>query len=238
MPTFQVTQPHPARRLNVIGVPGEGKSVFRERFLSPIYRVTLANPMGDYNVGDIMTTDEYGKNVNTMRRGLLRVTVAPTSWDPEAMLEEFDALSAYVEEVGAQHFGVEEISLYRGEDGLRIPGNFQRLCVKGRHRAISMSVYGQRFHQFPLITRGTASEIVAFAQADPEDVRDFNKRIHPDVAPIPLNQLPEHHFLHWTRQEGVELRAPLPLDSNSLDSPVLMRGLRAQIVSETFQEEG
>lgn len=207
--TFRVTQPDAAYRLNVIGVSGEGKSHLRNVFLGPIRRVTLANPLEDLDLGWIVTTDEYGAMVEDIRRGALRVTVKPTSYDPQIMLEEFDALCGYVYEVGAQHFAVEEGSLYRGEDALRVAPNLNRLAIAGRHRGVSLSVYGQRFHQFPLIIRGQSTEIIAFRQSDPDDVRDFEKRISPDFSPLPINQLPQRHFIRWRPEVGAQYCSPL-----------------------------
>lgn len=213
---FRAWQPAAAFKLDVIGVSGEGKSFLREIFLDPIYRVVLANPLEDGDIGDVITTDEFGRLRNEFRRGILRVTVKPTTYKPEGdkddpigMLEEYDALCAYVYEVGALHFASEEISLYRGTDSLRVPPNLNKVAVAGRHRGVSHSVYGQRFHQFPLIVRGQSTEIIAFRQSDPADVGDFEKRIYPDISPVSINQLPEHHFIRWNGTNGADYCAPL-----------------------------
>lgn len=206
-----VYQPSDSDRLCCIGTPGEGKSVYRAFYTRNIYRITLFNQMGDYNVGEtIEGADEYRERMDNFRRGVLRVTVVPSSYDPEAMREEYDAVCAYVYEVGAMHFATEEIATV--EDPRLVSPNFNMLCIKGRHRAVSMSWYGQRFHQFPLIARGTSSEIVAFRQTDPDDVRDFNKRIGPSVSPVPLNHLPKHHYIHFTRESGAVFCRPLDFD--------------------------
>lgn len=208
---MKIYQPDAASRICVIGVTGQGKSKYREWFQSGIYRYTLWNPLGDCNVGEPITVRDYAECVDDMRRGALRVTVEPTSYDEEVMANEFDQLCYLVQEVGAQHFGIEEIGLVANPT--QVPANFNRLCIKGRHRAVSVSIYGQRFHQFPLIARGQCSEIVAFRQTDPDDVRDFNKRIAPARAPIPLNHLPDFHFIHWTPEDGAILCSPIPIVS-------------------------
>lgn len=202
-------QPRPDSRLSVIGVTGQGKSHFRYLFQQRIYRCTLWNPMGDFDLGETMSVDDYRENIEDMRRGSLSVTVVPTAWDEDGMAEEFDACCAYVEEVGAQHFEIEEPSLVCTPN--RVPPRFNKICVRGRHRAVSMGMYGQRFHQFPIISRGQSNEIIAFRQMEPDDVGDFEERIYPHVSPIPLNQLPHHHFIHWTPERGAVYCKPLPL---------------------------
>jgi hypothetical protein len=126
------------------------------------------------------------------------------------MAEEFNACCAYAEEVGAQHFEIEEIALVTTPN--RVPPYFNRICIRGRHRAVSLGIYGQRFHQFPIIARGTASEIIAYRQVEPDDVIDFEKRISPGECPVPLNELPDFHFIHWTPERGAQLCKPLPLN--------------------------
>lgn len=198
--SIKVYQPHEATRLCVIGVPGEGKSVFRAWYTGGIYRITVFNQMGDYHLGELIAgADEYRKRLREFRKGTLRVTVEPSSYDEEAMKDEHDAVCAYVYEIGAMHFGSEEIGLL--QDPRDVSPNFNMLCIKGRHRGVSLSWYGQRFHQFPLIARGTASEIVAFRQSDPDDVKDFERRIAPLTAPVPISQLPVNHYLHYNRKE-------------------------------------
>lgn len=210
MTVISVNQPHEATRLNVIGVPGEGKSVYRAVFLRRIYRCGLWNPMTDYHIGDVITVDEFRERLDSYRRGAMRWTVRPTTWDEIGMTEEYNALCAYVYECGALHFATEEPALVADASAHeRIPSNMRRLAIEGRHRAVSLSYYGQRFHQFHTIIRGTASEIVAFRQTDPEDVRDFDRRISPSVSPVPLNELPEHHYIHYTRESGAVFCAPL-----------------------------
>lgn len=209
----EICQPHIATRICVVGNIGQGKSVWRDWYLGNIYRCTCWNPLGDFQYGKVISVKQYRKEIPKMRSGALRVTVAPTTYDTEAMAEEFDELCACVWEVGAQHIATEEIALVSTPN--RVPPQFSRLCVTGRHRGVSMSTYGQRFHQFPLITRGTASEIIAFRQIDPDDVDDFEKRILPYSSPIPVNQLPDHHFLHWTPERGVQYCEPLPLKTQA-----------------------
>ncbi len=205
-----VHQPHEATRLNVIGVPGEGKSVYRALYLRRIYRTTLYNPMTDYHIGEVLTVDDYRERVEDFRRGVLRVTVRPTSWDELAMAEEYDELCALVYEVGAQHFATEEPALIADASAHQsLPSNMRRLAIEGRHRAVSLSYYGQRFHQFHPIVRGNSSEIVAYRQSDPDDVRDFDKRIATAISPVPLNQLPPHHYIHYTRERGPVFCAPV-----------------------------
>jgi hypothetical protein len=205
---LSVKQPHEAYRLCCIGVPGEGKSVYRHLFLSPIRRVTLWNPMEDYDIGSRVTVDEYRDRIDDMRRGLLRMTVYPTGYDYETRREEYNALCAYVYEVGAQHFCTEEIALVAKPND--VPANLDLLYIKGRHRGVSLSAFGQRFHQFPLIVRGTSTELVAFKQIDPDDVKDFEDRIYPCESPTSLNLLPPHHYINWTSEEGAVLCTPLP----------------------------
>jgi hypothetical protein len=228
---IEIKQPEEAYRLCVIGVPGAGKSVYRDKFLSRIMRVTLWNPMVDFNIGDDITVDEYRDKVEEFRKGALRVTVSPTSYDEIAMAEEFNALCAYVEEVGAQHFAIEEIALVARPNN--VPPNLNKIYIRGRHRAISLSAYGQRFHQFPLIVRGTASQIIAFRQTDPDDVKDFERRIAPDVSPVPLNRLPDYHFIDWTPEHGAVLRAPLPYTENREEEERL-EGKSSPIANDTF----
>jgi hypothetical protein len=210
-------QPEPAFKLNVIGVSGEGKSTLRSLFLGPIYRCILANPLEDLDIGEVVSTDEVYERIDEFRKGPLRLTVKPTSYEPQAMFDEFDTLCSAVYEIGAVHFAIEEISLYRGPDAQRLPGNLSRIAAAGRHRAVSHSVYGQRFHQFPLIIRGQSTQIIAFRQSDPDDVDDFDKRIYPDVSPTPINQLPRYHFISWTPEHGASLHAPLFTEDGRLD---------------------
>jgi hypothetical protein len=213
----KVLQPDPAARISVIGNIGTGKSVYRQWFQKNIYRNTLWNPMGDGHIGDErfprpITVFEYREHIDEFRRGPLHVTVEPSRYDEDTggIIDEFDLLCACVEEVGAQHFSIEEIALVADSTRMRCPPHFNRLCIRGRHRAVSMSVYGQRFHQFPPIYRGNTSEIVAYRQADWEDVKDFDKRISPARSPIPINHLPNHYFVHWTPEEGARLCEPVP----------------------------
>jgi hypothetical protein len=209
---LQIVQPDPATRLNVIGVPGQGKSIFREWFQIKIYRYVLWNPLGDFNIGEAMTVDDLRERVDEFRKGRLQITIEPISYDEMEMAEEYDEVCARVEEIGAVHFATEEIGLVAKPS--RVPPYLNRLSIRGRHRAISLSTYGQRFHQFPLITRGTASEIVAYRQTDPDDVNDFERRISPAVAPVPLNHLPDFHFIYWTPEGGANFCSPIPLTSD------------------------
>jgi len=209
-----IVQPHPEDRLNIIGTPGMGKSHWRNHYLKPVYRLTVWNPMGDFNKGLLMSVEEYRKNIPEMRAGALRVTVEPQEYDTEAMSDEFDATCAYVEEVGAQHFAIEEIALVSSPN--HVPPHFNRLCIRGRHRYVSLSIYGQRFHQFPVIARGTASEIVAFRQVDPDDVKDFEERIAPEESPISLNELNRYEYVHWTPDGGAVLHSPLPVTTQTV----------------------
>lgn len=205
---ISVKQPEEDYRLNCIGVPGAGKSVYRDRFISRIYRVTLWNPMEDFHIGDTITVDEYRNRLDDMRKGALRVTVKPNGWDYETRQAEYNALCAYVYEVGAQHFCTEEPGLVCKPND--VPGNMDMLYISGRHRGISLSAFGQRFHQFPLIVRGTSTEIVAFRQVDPDDVKDFEDRIYPAESPMPLNQLQDYYYINWTPEGGAVLCSPLP----------------------------
>lgn len=207
-----VRQPDAALRLNVIGITGQGKSKYRQWYTNDIYRQTLWNPLGDYNIGEVITIDEYEDRLDDFRRGALRVTVEPSDYSPVGMALEFDRLCGLIYEVGAMHFTIEEIGLVASPNV--VPPNFNQLCIKGRHRAVSIAAYGQRFHQFPLITRGQSTEIVAFLQTDPDDAKDFNKRIAPDRSPVPINHLPDHHFIHWTPKTGAVLCEPIPVISD------------------------
>jgi len=207
---IRIYQPHPASRICVIGVPGEGKSEWRNQYLSGIRRCILWNPMGDLNLGaKPITLSEFKRRVRDYRYGVLRVTVEPTEYEPLAMSDEYDEFCGWVETIGDCHLANEEIALVANP--ARVPGHFNRLCIRGRHFGISMSIYGQRFHQFPLIARGTASEIIAFRQSDPDDVRDFDKRIAPSFSPVPLNELPPHHFIRYTPTTGPVYHSPLKL---------------------------
>jgi hypothetical protein len=203
-----IYQPRADHRICVIGVPGQGKSVWRNSYLREIYRATLWNPLGDYQLGEVVSVDEYRQRIKLLRRGNIHLTVEPTDYDEDVMREEFDALCAYAEEIGAQHLAIEEIGLVATPS--RVPPYFNRLAIRGRHRGISLSTYGQRFHQFPLIARGTACELIAFRQTDTDDVRDFNRRIAPRTSPMPINELPDFHYLRWTPATGVTLHKPLP----------------------------
>jgi len=203
-----IKQPEEDYRLNCIGVPGAGKSVYRDRFISIIRRCTLWNPMEDLQIGEVITVDEYRSRLEDMRKGELRVTVRPQGWDYETRQAEYNALCAYVYEVGAQHFCTEEPALVCKPND--VPSNMDMLYIRGRHRGISLSAFGQRFHQFPLIVRGTSTEIVAFKQVDPDDVKDFEDRIHPESSPVPLNQLEKHYYIDWTAEDGAVLCQPLP----------------------------
>jgi hypothetical protein len=209
---LRIYQPNPAERVCVIGITGEGKSEWRRQYLANIYRCILWNPMEDLNIGEVITLSQLQNRVDQYRSAALHVTVHPTEWEPTSMSAEFDEFCGVVEEIGAVHLAIEEIGLVASPT--RVPGNFNRLCVKGRHREISISIYGQRFHQFPLIARGQASEIVAFSQSDPDDVRDFKKRIAPAISPVPLNELPQHHFIRYTRETGPVLCAPLTIPND------------------------
>lgn len=194
--------------MNCIGVPGSGKSVYRDKFISRINRVTLWNPLEDLDIGDKITVDEYRNRLDDYRKGALRVTVKPAGWDYETRQAEFDALCAYVYEVGAQHFCIEEVALVSRPND--VPGNMDMLYIRGRHRGVSLSAFGQRFHQFPLIVRGTSTEIVAFRQTDPDDVKDFEDRIYPAISPVSLNTLDDFYYINWTPDGGAVLCKPLP----------------------------
>lgn len=212
----KVFQPSPAARISVIGNIGTGKSVYRQWFQRNIYRYVLWNPMGDGNVPadepEVINVYQFRERIEEFRRGPLQITVEPVRYDEEegGIIDEFDTLCGCIEEVGAAHFGIEEIALVADSTRMRCPPNFNKLCIRGRHRAVSMSVYGQRFHQFPPIYRGNTSEIIAYRQADWEDVKDFNKRIAPVASPVPINQLPDRYFVHWTPQDGARLCQPVP----------------------------
>lgn len=167
--------------------------------------------MGDLNIGERISVEGLKHRIPRIvdPQYMMRLTVEPREYEPIAMSDEYDYFCGLVEQIGNCHLANEEIALVANPT--RVPGNFNRLMIRGRHMGISLSTYGQRFHQFPLIARGTATEIIAFRQSDPDDVRDFDKRIAPSISPIPLNQLPPHHFIRYTPTTGAVYHAPMLL---------------------------
>jgi hypothetical protein len=196
-----ITQLAPAERYCFVGTVGSGKSYRAAREVDGIRRVVLWQPMGDWRLGRRETVYDFEDQLDEYRKGALRVTVEPTSYDPEEMRAEYERLCAAVYDCGALTFVSEEISLVATPND--VPGELSRLAVRGRHRAVSMVTIGQRFAQFPLIVRGTASRVFCFRQTDPADVKGIRERFQPYPLPQDPSTLPDRVYLDWQPLRGV-----------------------------------
>lgn len=197
-----IVQPAPADRICVVGSIGSGKSYRAQAIAADIRRVVLWQPMGDWKLGHVEEIGDFEDRIDSYRKGALRVTVEPSSYDADAMRAEFERLCAAVYEVGAVTFVIEEISLVASAGD--VPGELNRIAVRGRHRAVSMLTIGQRFAQFPVIVRGTANRVLCFRQTDPIDVKGIRERFAPYPLPIDPSQLPDREYLEWSPLGGVE----------------------------------
>lgn len=157
-----------------------------------------------------MSVAEFIANKEKFRRGSLRISVYPNSFDSEGMANDFDMLCAAIYDIGALCFVIEELSFVCSPS--RVPDNFGRLAAAGRHRGVSLCCVGQRFAQFPLLVRGSASRIIAYRQQDPSDVKDLVARIGESGYLVP--QLRNYYYLDWSAERGVAYYSPISDSSN------------------------
>lgn len=206
-------QPPAHSRVVVVGATGQGKSVWRARYVEPVRRVILLDPFSEVQLGGgSVTVDELEQleRDGELRNGIVRLVVTPSDWDD--LPGELARCCEVAEKAGNVLFAVEEISFYvEGPAPSQTPAAFKRLTVAGRHQRVSMLVVAQRFAQVPTMYRGNASRVVAYRQPDPDDARELAKRLVGQVTPEQIVSLADHHYLDWSPTTGVGTRAPLAL---------------------------
>jgi hypothetical protein len=202
----------------ICGQRGMGKSSFAKRTLASIVRVSAWDPLQEYAKalgGASVTVPEFEarERAGLLYRGVLRISVRPSSYGSESMQDEFDRFCAVCLRVGAMTVAIEEVSLVASPSD--VPDHFAQLLAIGRHRACSAIVLGQRFAQFPRLATAQASRIVAFRQVEPADRADLAKRIGEyspgygkewESTEDFAAKLRRFHFLDWTSESGTVLR--------------------------------
>jgi hypothetical protein len=197
------------------GQRGMGKSEKAKEIAAPLVRVAFFDELAEYAEamgGPVISIDEFERRerARVLSRGVLRVSVRPTSYDPKVLPDQFDRFCAVCLRVGAMTVGVEEVSLVASPS--EVPPRFAQLLAIGRHRACSAIVLGQRFAQFPRLATAMATQVYAFRQVEPSDLNDLEKRIGKSVATaadgmaVPTEHaarsLPRFSYIHWTPEEG------------------------------------
>ena len=193
-----IWQPPESSRLCITGKQGFGKSVKSSRYVKKIFRSTLWQPMRDWNIGEEISVYEYLEEAPKYDGRMMGFTVRPTDYDEDTMKDEHEILCAEVYRIGAMCFIIEEVSQVcdntKGEKPRR---EYSRLLIEGRHRAVSMVTIGQRFAQFPVSVRSSATRVLAFHQDEPRDVAAWEERIWPMECPKPINQLAKREYIDW-----------------------------------------
>ena len=217
-----VFQPPAAERINVIGVPGTGKSYWARTYVRNIHRLVIFDIFRECDhLGTVYTLEEFmGRAAEgEFENGVLRAVVHP-DYNLELSENQEEVIATLLDHVKNCTYYGEETGIVL--ENATAPPMLRRLAAGGRHEGISMLIAGQRYHsQFPPVVRGTSNRIIAYRQTEPEDLRDLRQRMGKYVDASLLNMsaqsstedaiagLPDRWYVDFQQSTGPVLRPPI-----------------------------
>lgn len=205
-----VWQPEPAALELVTGNRGSGKSHAARVRVRGVRRLLVWDPQGDHQLGHGRCTVHQLERLverGMLRVGTVRLSVRPTAWERDELVDEFDRVCRVAYRLGGLCLVVEEVGGVQRPGG-SLPGSWDRLIREGRHRGVSLLVVGQRLSQVPVLARDQATRLVAFRQLGGEDAAVLRDKLGDELGDQ-VRQLRPRHYVEWTPDEGAHLRPPL-----------------------------
>ena len=215
-------QPPAAERVNVIGVPGTGKSYWARNYVRNIHRLVIFDIFKECDsLGTVYTLEEFMRYAaeGQFENGVLRAIVHP-DYDLELSENQEEIITSILDDVKNCTFYAEETGIVL--DSAVAPPQLRRLAAGGRHEGVSMVVAGQRYHsQFPPVVRGTSTRIIAYRQTEPDDLRDLRQRMGKSVdmrllggavdcpTETAIASLPNRWYIDFEHSTGPVLKPPV-----------------------------
>jgi hypothetical protein len=191
-------QPKARDFLLVFGKTGMGKSYYANERLYSYDRVIILDPMGEYEGEYCSTLEDIHERICANPK-MFRITTD--------CLADFERLCVYVYTLKNCMFAIEEAQRVLPAGNTPLPPAFLDLIFRGRHHAVSLMIVSQRASTVSIQARSQWSEIIAFRQTEPTDIRYlYNQSGDDDLNNIP--KLMPYHFYHITPRE-TRLKTPV-----------------------------